>query len=203
LTSTPGRGSTTAARRARSRAPSASSVRSAVCLWPVRGGVRGRARPPPGRCQGRRPLPMGDSKALTSDPRPSLWRFSRLSFAVRGGRGRGSRDGPSSPRSSSPHRRSPWYSLVTGVSPSRLCHNVGCPPGTAWSTGGEHLAGVGGQPAWRLPPLRVPSLLLDCSTGTGTGTGDPVPGSPDPVVNNARWRPLGSQDENKTRKNYF
>jgi hypothetical protein len=36
---------------------------------------------------------------------------------------------------------------------------------------------------------------LGCSTGTGTGTGDPVPGSPDPVVNNARWRPLGSQGE--------
>jgi hypothetical protein len=42
---------------------------------------------------------------------------------------------------------------------------------------------------------------LGCSTGTGTGTGDPVLGSPDPVVNNARWRPLGSQGENKTRKN--
>jgi hypothetical protein len=41
---------------------------------------------------------------------------------------------------------------------------------------------------------------LGCSTGTGTGTGDPVPGSPDPVVNNARWRPLGSQGEKKTRK---
>jgi hypothetical protein len=40
-----------------------------------------------------------------------------------------------------------------------------------------------------------------CSTGTGTGTGDPVPGSPDPVVNNARWRPLGSQGENKNQKN--
>jgi hypothetical protein len=41
---------------------------------------------------------------------------------------------------------------------------------------------------------------LGCSTGTGTGTGDPVSGSPDPVVNNARWRPLGSQGENKSRK---
>jgi hypothetical protein len=45
------------------------------------------------------------------------------------------------------------------------------------------------------------TLHLGCSIGTGTGTGGPVPGSPDPVVNNARWRPLGSQGENKTRQN--
>jgi hypothetical protein len=44
---------------------------------------------------------------------------------------------------------------------------------------------------------------LGCSIGTVTGTGDPVPGSPDPVVNNARWRPLGSKGENKTRKRYY
>jgi hypothetical protein len=59
----------------------------------------------------------------------------------------------------------------------------------------------------RLPPvcLHPHTLLtmlirhrtLGCSTGTDTGTGDPVPGSPDPVVNNARWRPLKSQGENK------
>jgi hypothetical protein len=42
---------------------------------------------------------------------------------------------------------------------------------------------------------------LCCRTGTGTGTGDPVLGSPDPVMGNAWWRPLGSQGENKSRKN--
>jgi hypothetical protein len=40
---------------------------------------------------------------------------------------------------------------------------------------------------------------IGCLTGTGTDTGEPVPGSPDPVVGNARWRPLGSPSENKTR----
>jgi hypothetical protein len=45
--------------------------------------------------------------------------------------------------------------------------------------------------------------ILGCRTSTGTGTGDPVPGSPNPVVGNARWRPLGSQGEKKTRKVLF
>jgi hypothetical protein len=43
--------------------------------------------------------------------------------------------------------------------------------------------------------------MLGCSTGTGTG--DPIPGSPDPVVGNVRWRPLGSEGENKTQKYQF
>jgi hypothetical protein len=43
----------------------------------------------------------------------------------------------------------------------------------------------------------VTQLGLGCRTGTGTGTGELVPGPLDPVVGNARWRPLGSQGKNK------
>jgi hypothetical protein len=41
---------------------------------------------------------------------------------------------------------------------------------------------------------------LGCLTGTGTGNGELVPGPPDPVVGNARWRLLGSPSISKLGK---
>jgi hypothetical protein len=44
--------------------------------------------------------------------------------------------------------------------------------------------------------------ILGCRTYTYTGTSEPVPGPPDPVVGNARWRPrwdrkVAKQNSNK------
>jgi hypothetical protein len=79
------------------------------CLRPVWGGVRGRARPAPGRCKLPRPPPTADGRAARRSHRsraPACGAFRvSASPCVRGGRGL--RDGPSSPRSSPPHRRSP------------------------------------------------------------------------------------------------
>jgi hypothetical protein len=146
------------------------------CLRAIRGGVRRCARPSLGRRQSRRPLcrTTASNEALSvrrcAPARGTLYfRFAQLpslvawwGVTVDGG----SRDGGPLPSHPSPsHRCSPWYTLVSGVGRDclRHCHCVGCPPGTAlgaWSTGCEHLTGVGGHPPAR---RRLSSLMPSLS----------------------------------------